>query len=240
MGQVGIDLYWLPLGAGGNFVRFNGRVYEAITARLEHRPMCDLYHSALEVFVPDGRYVIEMTPVPDGHGLDRGVVGEGPVGARLAGRLRMFRYELRRWRDGVIPDIDEAIESPRLISSDLADARRLLSLVPKVPMLVWGRDEARAGEMWNSNSMISWLVACTGLNVQSVRPPDGGRAPGWDAGIAVARRHRAEAPETTTGADPAACGQLESNPSQSSSSSQCRHPPGGGLILYRAPLITVS
>ena len=24
-----VDLYWLPLGAGGHFVRFNGRVYEA-------------------------------------------------------------------------------------------------------------------------------------------------------------------------------------------------------------------
>lgn len=26
--DAGIDLYWLPLGAGGRFVRFNGRVYE--------------------------------------------------------------------------------------------------------------------------------------------------------------------------------------------------------------------
>ena len=25
-----IDLYWLPLGAGGWFVRLNGRIYEAI------------------------------------------------------------------------------------------------------------------------------------------------------------------------------------------------------------------
>ena len=25
-----IDLYWLPLGAGGHFVRLNGRIYEAI------------------------------------------------------------------------------------------------------------------------------------------------------------------------------------------------------------------
>src|SRR5450759_1179100 len=46
-GRVGIDLYWLPLGAGGNFVRFNGYVYEAIKASLDRRPVCDLYHSAL-------------------------------------------------------------------------------------------------------------------------------------------------------------------------------------------------
>jgi len=37
-GHFGIDLYWLPLGAGGNFVRLNGRVYEAIKARLDRRP----------------------------------------------------------------------------------------------------------------------------------------------------------------------------------------------------------
>ena len=51
----GVDLYWLPLGAGGHSVRLNGRVYEAVAARLERRPPCDLYHSALEVHVPEGR-----------------------------------------------------------------------------------------------------------------------------------------------------------------------------------------
>jgi hypothetical protein len=136
-GRVGIDLYWLPLGAGGNFVRFNGRVYEAIKARLDRRPVCDLYHSALQVFVPEGRYVVENTPVADDRGRERGVVIEGPVGARWAGRLRMFRYEMRRWRDGVIPDISEAVDSPRTLSSDLRDARRLLELMPLMPVLVW-------------------------------------------------------------------------------------------------------
>ena len=41
-GRFGIDLYWLPLGAGGNFVRFIGFVYEAVKARLDRRPVCDL------------------------------------------------------------------------------------------------------------------------------------------------------------------------------------------------------
>jgi hypothetical protein len=27
-----VDLYWIPLGAGGHSVRFNGRVFEAIEA----------------------------------------------------------------------------------------------------------------------------------------------------------------------------------------------------------------
>jgi hypothetical protein len=200
-GRVGIDLYWLPLGAGGNFVRFNGRVYEAIKARLERRPVRDLYHSALQVFVPEGRYVVENTPVVDDHGRERGVVIEGSVGARWAGRLRMFRYEMRRWLDGVIPDISEAVDSPRRLSVDLNDARRLLELMPHMPVLIWGRDELGAGEMWNSNSMIAWLIARTGLDVESIKPPAGGRAPGWHAGVVAAARERAVTPRVASPVD---------------------------------------
>ena len=97
--ETGVDLYWLPLGAGGHSVRLNGRVFEAVAAR-EGRPPCDLYHSALEVRVPEGRFVIEQTPVPDGNGGERGVVAQGAVGSRWAGRFRIFRYEVRRWGDG--------------------------------------------------------------------------------------------------------------------------------------------
>src|SRR5580693_1905765 len=94
---TGVDLYWLPLGAGGRSVRLNGIVFEALSARLERRPACDLYHSALEVHGPDCRYVIEMTPVRTGDGADRGVLAGGAVGSRWAGRLRILRYEIRRW-----------------------------------------------------------------------------------------------------------------------------------------------
>jgi hypothetical protein len=185
---AGIDLYWLPLGAGGHSVRLNGRVFEALAARLEQRDRRDLYHSALEVRVPEARFVIETAPIPSGDGAQRGVVAEGAVGTRAAGRFRLFRYEVRRWRDGVIPDIAEAVESPRRLSDDPDCARRLLDLVPQVPTPVWGRDELHAGDMWNSNSVISWLMARGGLEVESVHPPVGGRAPGWPAGIVVGRR----------------------------------------------------
>jgi len=47
--EASIELYWLPLGAGGWFVRLNGRIYEAIHALLECRRLLDLYHSALRV-----------------------------------------------------------------------------------------------------------------------------------------------------------------------------------------------
>jgi hypothetical protein len=185
---VSIDLYWLPLGAGGWFVRWNGRVYESVAARWQRRVPRDLYHSAIEVRVPEGRFVIEMAPVWVDHDPDRGVVGEGAVGSRVAGRLRMFRYEVRRWRDGRIPDLAEAVDSPVGLSDDTEVARRLLALVPQVPRPVWGRDDLHAGEMWNSNSVVAWLLARAGLDVVPVRPPSGGRAPGWDAGVAVAGR----------------------------------------------------
>lgn len=188
--QPGVDLFWLPLGAGGHSVRLNGRVFEAVAARLEKRPSNDLYHSALEVGVPEGTFVIEMAPIPDGNGRLRGVVAEGPVGSRWARSLRIFRYEVRRWRDGVIPDAGEAVDSPQRLTDDVLVARRVLELVPAVPTPVWGRDELRAGEMWNSNSLISWLIARSGLDIDSVHPPEGGRAPGWHSGVAVARRPR--------------------------------------------------
>jgi hypothetical protein len=187
-----VDLYWLPLGAGGHFVRLNGRLYEAVAARLARRPVCDLYHSALEVRVPEGRFVIESAPIRAGDGPERGVVGEGPVGSRWAGRLRIFRYELRCWRDGVIPDVSEAVESPRRLTDDPERARQLLALAPSLPTPVWGRDELHTGEMWNSNSIIAWLIARSGLDAEAIRPPVGGRAPGWDAGLTVARRQRAK------------------------------------------------
>ena len=113
-----VELVWLPLGAGGHCVRLNGLVYEAVAAAIARRPRCSLYHSALEVTLPAGRFVIEMAPVRDGDGRRRGVVAEGAVGSPIAGRLRLFRYEIRRWRGGRIPDIDEAVESPRPLTAD--------------------------------------------------------------------------------------------------------------------------
>jgi hypothetical protein len=182
---AGVDLYWLPLGAGGHSVRLNGRLYEAVAARIERRPPRALYHSALEVHAAGQRFVIEMAPIRDGHGERRGVAAEGPVGARWARRIRIFRYEIRRWRDGVIPDVEEAVDSPQRLTDDSALAQRLLELVPDVPTPVWGRDEFGVGDMWNSNSVTSWLLARSGIDAGSIAPPVGGRAPGWHAGLVV-------------------------------------------------------
>jgi hypothetical protein len=189
--QASIELYWLPLGAGGWFVRLNGRIYEAIHAFLERRRPLDLYHTALQVRLPEGRFVIENSwPIPDADGPSRGVVVEGPVASRRMARFRVFRYEVRRWRDGVIADADEAVASPQSLSEDPLLARRLLDLVGCLPAPVWGRDELQTGEMWNSNSVISWLLAQSGLPTDAIGPPAGGRAPGWQAGLVTARRQQ--------------------------------------------------
>ena len=42
--------------------------------------------------------------------------------------------------------------------------------------------------MWNSNSIVAWLIVCSGVETASIRTPAGGRAPDWDAGIMVANR----------------------------------------------------
>ena len=186
--RAAVDLYWIPLGAGGRFVRFNGKVFEAVVSTFERRPPLDLYHSALVVRVPEGRYTIESTPVPNANAHERGAVAGGPVGSRWAGRFRIFRYEIRCWRGGVIPDLGEAVDSPQRLTEDEASARRVLALAPCVPTPVWGRDELQAGEMWNSNSIVSWLIVSSGLDVELASMPSGGRAPGWDSGLAVARR----------------------------------------------------
>jgi hypothetical protein len=183
-----VDLHWIPLGAGGRVVPFSGRIFEAIQAARQHRRRCDLYHAALVVELSGDRYVIELAPSPDAHEASRGVVAVGAVGSRHAGRLRMFRYEVRCWSGGCIPDLGYAVGGPRRLTSSPWAARRLLDLVATVPVPVWGRDDLGAGEMWNSNSMIAWLLVTADLLTDDLRPPLRGRAPGWHAGLELGRR----------------------------------------------------
>jgi hypothetical protein len=190
IGTPGIRLHWIPLGAGGAaIVRSSGRVYEAVRAARERRPRLDLYHTALEVTTPEeGRFIIENAwPSPDNDLESRGVVLAGPVFSHRVRRLRILRYEVRCWRDGVIPDAAYAVASPH-ISRDADLARRLLETVGSVPAQVWGRDGLGVGEMWNSNSVISWLLARCGFPAERMEPPAGGRAPGWRAGVVMAQR----------------------------------------------------
>jgi hypothetical protein len=52
------------------------------------------------VQVAEGRFVIEQAPAWSEQSERGVVVAEGGFGARAAGRLRLFRYEVRGWSDG--------------------------------------------------------------------------------------------------------------------------------------------
>jgi hypothetical protein len=183
----GVVLHWIPLGAGagGGLVRWSGRLYEALAAARARRPRRPLCHSALEVTTGGVTTVIEMAPVWTKAG-ERGVVAEGPVGARWLGRSRLFRYEVRCWTGGTIPDLAAAVGGPVVLSADPAVAQRVVEVVPGFPTRTWGRDAAGVGDMWNSNSLVSWALVRAGVDLSGVAAPDGGRAPGWQAGLAAA------------------------------------------------------
>ena len=184
----GVDLYWLPLGAGASAVRSAGTLYEGALALVQRRRRLALYHSALEIRIPAGRFVVEMTPSTRPGGEDHGAVATGSVGSELLGAMGLCKYEIRRWRSGRIDDVDAAVGSPVHLSAGLEVAERVLELAPLVPTPVWGRDTLLTGEMWNSNSVISWLLVTSGADLTDVVPPVGGRAPGWTAGITEAGR----------------------------------------------------
>jgi hypothetical protein len=168
-------------------VTTSGHIWERLQARREYRSPAPLFHSALEVSGLEGNSVIEIAPAVNSLPANRGVVGEGPVGAAWAGRFRIFRYELRCWRQGKIPDLEFEPGKPVVMSRSSQVAETVIHLTREVPMLTWGRDELRLGEMWNSNSVIAWLLSGAGADLDGVTPPDGGRAPGWDAGIEACR-----------------------------------------------------
>jgi hypothetical protein len=186
-GDADLALYWLPLGAGGaRLVRASGRLYEVRAAKREGRCPAALYHSALRARLGSVSYVIEVAPAWDRREADRGVAASGPVGLAVLGRSDWFRYEVRCWRGGTIPDEKYSVASPVHISTDAARVQRLLDAVGTVPTPIWGRDELATGEMWNSNSVIAWLLLQSGHDLTAA--PLGGRAPGWAAGVELARR----------------------------------------------------
>lgn len=152
------------------------------------RPTANLFHTGLTLSLDDIVYAVEMGPVWNVSDADRGVVCEGPVGSRWLGRMRAFRYEVRCWPGGSIPDAVEAVDSPVRVTEDPTTVVALLDVLRDVPALTWGRDELGTGEMWNSNSVVAWALARAGNNMDSIKEPAGGRAPGWRAGLLLAHR----------------------------------------------------
>ena len=183
-----VDLFWIPLGAGNRLVRGNGIIYEWLCAKRAHRSPLAVFHAAIVVGLGGAQYTIEVAPVPDRFGARRGVVATGPVGTRALARLRWFRYEVRCWADGVIPDLGASVASPVRVSTCPETARRVLDVLPWVPTFVWGRDELATGDPWTCNSVVSWTLASAGVDPTVIPLPPNARAPGWHAGCEVASR----------------------------------------------------
>lgn len=186
----GVLLCWIPLGAGGpRVVRASGRAYEAVAALRDRRRPRALVHAALLVRPASGPEVaVEVTPVWGQPPVDRGVVATGPVGARPLGRSRLFRYEVRCWAGGAVPDLAWAL-ARRRVSADPRVAERLLAAAPGVPARTWGGRARGDRDMWTSNSVVAWLLGAAGLDPVPHGPPPGCRAPGWDAGVRAAAGH---------------------------------------------------
>ena len=181
----GVYLLWIPLGAAASVpvAHWSGRAYEAISARRERRRQQELVHAALEVAAGGHQFVVEMTPAWGSTHTSAGSVASGPVAFRFLGRSKFFRYEVHCWRDGVIPDRDHAVGDPRCVSSDPDVAGRILDLAAQCPTARWGRDDFGAGDMWNSNSLVAWLLSRAGIPMADIHPPQNGTAPGWRAGL---------------------------------------------------------
>ena len=80
------------------------------------------------------------------------------------------------------------VEDNDLIRESFAE---VLTLVSRCPAYVWGRDALGCGDMWNSNSLVAWLLTRTLPDVAAtLSPPTHGRAPGWASGVELARRQR--------------------------------------------------
>lgn len=182
-----VDLYWIPVAAGINsrLRTWSLACWEATSAALARRPRAALYHTALKLRPAGGEtHTLELTPVFIGEPVPP--LMTGPVGLPAAGRLRLFRYQLRCLQAEAFPDEEHAVASPIRLSTDSDAVQRVLALAAQIPPHTWGLRVRGTTEMWTSNSSISWLLVRAGLEVDALAPPVGGRAPGWKAGLELA------------------------------------------------------
>ena len=182
------NLWWLPVGAGGHFVVHTSRWWEALSARRQGRDAQPLCHAALEVFTVSSRVVVEMAPAWGSGAGTQAVRATGPVGLHFLGRSRLFRYEVRSWVGGEIPDRAAAVTDPLRIPLGACQAEELVARVSEAPLWTWGRDVLGIGDMWNSNSLVAWLLETSGVDTASIGAPPPYRSPGWLCGRAAAGR----------------------------------------------------
>jgi hypothetical protein len=180
-GDSWVDLYWLPVGAGTRFQKTSLRLYESIAARLSHREPQTLVHAGLVGSLDGERFTLELMPALPGANADGEVTG--PVGVRLAGRVRIFRYQVCLSAKDVLPDQEWAVAPALRLTEGAELVRRLRTQARRVPSYTWGRKRRGHPEMWTSDSAVSWILATAGIDAAAIRVPSGCRAPGWRAGL---------------------------------------------------------
>jgi hypothetical protein len=110
------------------------------------------------------------------------------VGVKLAGRLRLFRYQVCILDEVRLPDQEWAVQPPNRLTEDTETVARVLTQSRLAPAYTWGRRRRGHPEMWTSDSVASWILATAGIDIAELGPPAGTRAPGWMAGIVEASR----------------------------------------------------
>ena len=189
-----VELYWIPLGAGGHCVRFNGRIFEALDAARRApsalRPLPrGARRPARRPALHDRARRRRRTPTRRAAASS----APAPSAAATSAGCACFATRFAAGEADRSPTWTTRSAGRCRLTTDPGVARRLLDLVAAVPRPVWGRDELDAGEMWNSNSVIAWLVATAGLPADELEPA----AAGQGAGLEGRSRGRAplKAPE---------------------------------------------
>lgn len=180
-----VDLYWIPVGAGTTFQRGSLLLYEFVAAALGRRGRRTLVHAGLTGSIEGRRFTMELMPAPRGPNVRGEVIG--PVGARWAGRLRVFRYQVCVFEKDALPDQQWAVTPPVRMTEDANTVSRILELSRTVPAYVWGRRRPGHPEMWTSDSSASWILTKAGVDAEGIALPERCRAPGWSAGLVEAK-----------------------------------------------------
>lgn len=184
MDEATADLYWIPVGAGTHFQKASLVLYESAAALLSRRPRQRLVHGGLACAVDGAPFTLELMPAPPGPNHRHEVTG--PVGVALAGRLRLFRYEVCLLPNAALPDQSWAVEPPVRLTSEPAAVRAIIQASREVPAYTWGRRRPGHPEMWTSDSALAWILHRAGLQPEQLKIPSGCRAPGWFAGLTEA------------------------------------------------------
>ena len=185
---TGADLYWIPVGAGTHFQKASLVLYESVVAAVSRRPRQRLVHGGLVCRLDGEPFTVELMPAPSGPNHRNEVTG--PVGIALAGKLRLFRYQVCLLPNASLPDEQWAVEPPVRLSDDAEAVRAIVEASHVVPAYTWGRRRPRHPEMWTSDSALAWILHRAGLRPQDILIPPGCRAPGWFAGLAEAAASR--------------------------------------------------